>query len=223
MNVFITKIKEFLIEKIVVFATIREIRQINRWRKNSYILPAPNPVKIQTLLRHFHGDTVVETGTFTGQTTQVLGKYFKKVITIEAHEKLFRSAEKKFSKATNIQTIFGRSQDIFPQILPTLTGEINFYLDGHNSGQGTFEDEIDTPLIPELNNIRDNFYNFDCVTICIDDVRLFPPDEASGSKYPTLNYLCHFASTNRCEWIIENDIFIIKSQKEKVTEEIIFD
>ena len=62
-------------------------------------VPAPRYVKEQILIRHGIREGIwLETGTYFGQTTKILSKFSKKVITIEADKKLFENARLYFRK-----------------------------------------------------------------------------------------------------------------------------
>ena len=62
---------------------------------------------------------------------------------------------------------------------------INFFLDGHNSGLGTYKGERISPIEIELRNIESFISKLNITCICIDDWRLFG-NESSGevADYP---------------------------------------
>src|SRR5258708_6575376 len=83
--------------------------------------------KQKVLLRNGLRDAAwIETGTYLGDTTSVLSKVAKIVYSIEPEPTLFSKAEQRFSNARNVKIIKGLSEDVFPDLLPALTGNICF-------------------------------------------------------------------------------------------------
>ena len=115
----------------------------------------------------------VETGTYTGNTTEFLAQFSPFVISIEPGLELFENASKKLANYDNILLIKGESEDVFPELLPTLTGDFNFWLDGHYSSGITFLGKHETPITFELDEIAKNIKNFNRIAIFVDDVRSF--------------------------------------------------
>ena len=91
-----------------------------------------------------------------------------------------------------------------------LSGNLNFWLDGHYSGGITYMGKKNCPVEDELNAIEINLVNFNQITILIDDVRCFLPQNTRYPDYPSINYLIDWARRLNMSWRIENDIFIIK-------------
>lgn len=132
-------------------------------------------------------DTFIETGTYTGNTSKNMSKYFKKVYTIEASKKMYDVAQSNLKNFENVELIFGKSQEVIEQLFPK-ENNILFWLDAHWSGGDTYGEEDECPLIAELRSIfklSDN-KNF-CVLI--DDARLFtspPPKPHSYKRWPSI-------------------------------------
>ncbi len=181
------------------------------WAKRMFDAPSPDSVKRTVILRNgLRNSTWVETGTYRGDTTAELARIAKKVYTIEPQQQLFADAKVRFSQLGNVEALNGGSEDIFPTLLPTMEGDICFWLDGHYSGEGTFKGPNDTPIHFELRSIEENLYHFDSVRVLIDDIRLFNGKIHAYGDYPTLDYLVDWSRKNRLEWHIEHDIFIAK-------------
>lgn len=185
-----------------------------QWIKRGYESPSPLRIKHATLLRiGSKNATWVETGTFLGETTELLAKESKLVFTIEPEPNLFEKAKLRFIGQPHIQVIHGLSENIFPTLLPTLRGNINFWLDGHYSGGITHQGPTDCPVREELSSIEKNLSLYDKVTVLIDDVRCFNPSIPEYADYPDINFLVDWARKNDLVWHIEHDIFIAKSKK----------
>jgi hypothetical protein len=64
----------------------------------------------------------------------------------------------------------GLSEEVLPFLLPTLSGDINFWLDGHFSGGITHKGPQDTPILDELVSISKYLRHFGTVCVMIDDI-----------------------------------------------------
>ena len=179
------------------------------WRKRQYAAPSPDHIKQKVLLRNGIPNAVwVETGTYLGETTQFLSAHSKRVYSIEPEPTLFRNAARRFEKTANVIILKGLSEEVFPQLMPTLSGEINFWLDGHYSSGVTHKGPDDTPINAELENIQKHIAHFSRLAVLIDDVHCF--NSAIHEGYPTLDSLVDWARRNGLAWHIEHDIFIAK-------------
>lgn len=208
----VSKSRRFLILFSQVFFYHARYWQIYKWDGNQFKMPAPHFIKQTVLLRSLiRNSTIIESGTHKGDTALLLTKISNRVITIEPDSNLFRLAEKRFSKMNTIRVIHGSSEQVFPELLPELHGNMSFWLDGHYSGIGTYKGITDSPIITELAEIKKNLKSYNKVCILIDDVRCFNPKIVEYVNYPELNYLVKWAMENNFNWYIEHDIFIAKN------------
>ena len=190
-------------------------RQLNHWRLRGFESPSPVFVKHACLLRNASpNETWVETGTYLGQTTEFLSDFANIVYSIEPEETLFEAARRKFERLGNVHIIKGLSEHILPDLLPDLSGSINFWLDGHFSSGVTFKGPQETPILDELSCIAQNIDRFGRLCIFIDDVRCFDPTVERYAAYPALNRIVGWAVENGFSWTIEHDIFIAKKMSE---------
>src|SRR6266571_2442864 len=167
--------------------------------------------KQKVLLRNGLPDaTWVESGTFMGDTTSVLSKVAKMVYSIEPEPILFSKAEQKFRNTSNVRIIKGLSEDVFPKLLPTISGNICFWLDGHYSAGITFKGPQDTPVIDELASIGENLTQKGKIVVMVDDMHCFDPRNPEFSAYPSADFLVDWARKHNFIWHIEHDIFIAK-------------
>jgi hypothetical protein len=180
--------------------------------KRGYASPSPLFIKQNCLLRNgLPNATWVETGTFLGQTTQLLAKHSMHVYSIEPESKLFARAHKLFSKHGNVEILNGTSEDVFPMLLPRIKGDVNFWLDGHYSAGITFKGPKDTPMLDELDSIGRNLDRFGKVCVLVDDIRCFNPRLPEYTTYPSLHMLVAWAAKHKLDWHIEHDIFIART------------
>jgi hypothetical protein len=182
-----------------------------RWILQGAPSPAPVRVKRKVLLRNASTEsTWIETGTYFGETASYLAKrnVAKNVISLEPSPELYRFAQNKWRKIHNLQILNESSESGFAKVIQGLSGNINFWLDGHNSGDITFLGEHISPIEYELGVIADNLKRLGSVTIFIDDIRLFNGKDG----YPKKEHLVEWALDRELQWRIEHDIFIITSQ-----------
>jgi hypothetical protein len=182
------------------------------WVYQDFNLPAPQRVKTRVLQRNaFIEGNWIETGTYLGDTTRFLAKTFPNLIvtSLEPDFTLFSFNKSRLSKFHNIKLVNSTSENSLSDLVSNETGTLNFWLDGHFSGDITFKGQIYSPILEELNIIERNISRLK-VCVFIDDIRDFTGDEQTG--YPSKNKLVDWANRNNCEWHIEMDIFIAKSR-----------
>ncbi|MCY3673356.1 MAG: hypothetical protein OXH65_05860 [Paracoccaceae bacterium] len=193
-----------------------ESNSFREWRKRDYLGYAPQQVKEKVLLKYGIPNGIwVETGTFMGVTTDFLAKRYPHVHSIEPSNYLFDKAVRRCD-GRNVTLYNGVSEIEMPNLLPSLNGSVNFWLDGHYSEGITFRGEKDCPIENELMAIKDNLAKFESVTVFIDDVRCFYPEEhAAYSDYPSVDYLVNWARKHNFVWRIVHDIFIIYNSQQQ--------
>lgn len=184
------------------------------WADRDFAAPSPTFVKQKILLRNGVRDaTWIETGTYMGDTTAVLSKVAKMVYSIEPEPTLFSKAEQKFKTTSNVKIINGLSENVFPKLLPTISGDICFWLDGHYSAGVTYKGPQDTPVLDELAFIGQNIKKINKIVVMVDDMRCFNPKNPEYSAYPPVDALVDWARELNLIWKIEHDIFIAKNFK----------
>jgi len=139
----------------------------------------------------------VETGTFRGETTRWAGTRFDEVITIEGSETLFRNAFADLASLPNVTCLCGDSREHLCDVVPSLSGEVLFWLDAHWCGSTTYGKQAECPLIAELEAI----YSGDLEPfVLIDDARFFvsiPPAPHDVSHWPDYLEISEFVR-QRC-------------------------
>lgn len=202
--------KDFF-RKSPLYRPISWVQQYQSWLARDFGPPSPHFIKQACLLRNgISRAPWVETGTYLGQTTELLAKDGSQVYSIEPEPILFSNAEKRFSSFTNVKILKGTSEEIFPTLLPTIKGNVNFWLDGHYSEGITFKGKKNTPLLDELHCISENLDHFNRVCVLIDDIRCCYAQSPDHSDYPSIDFLVDWARNNKLIWHIEHDIFIAK-------------
>lgn len=188
------------------------IREIRDWERRMFSAPSPSHIKRSTLRRNGNPFSIwVETGTFQGDTTQFLANTAQFVHSIEPEPTLFRRATERFKDIRNVHIHLGLSENVLPELLEQLTGDVNFWLDGHYSGGITHKGPIETPILHELDTIERHRERFSQLTVMIDDIRCFHPHIPEYSSYPDLGLIVDWAQRNKLKWHIEQDIFVSKT------------
>lgn len=136
--------------------------------------------------------TVIETGTYHGDTTEWLCKNFENVYTIEYDERYLNIAKEKLSHYSNVTIFKGRSQDILGDILEKNKHETNIiFLDAH---------WYENPVIKELDVIKESGTK---PIIAIHDFKVPNRPDLGYDIYPEQNIVYDW------EWISKKiiDIF----------------
>lgn len=177
------------------------------WILQGYQMPAPFHVKIKTLKRYSTPKSDwIETGTYLAETTLKLAQQniHNQIYTIEPAEEIYAFVNSKYSKIPNLNFLHGTSEELFEGAMLKCGTEINFWLDGHYSGDITFKGAIDSPISHELSCIAQYASKFKSIRVFIDDFRLF----GNATGYPSKEFLADWAESNNFTWTVENDIFI---------------
>lgn len=99
------------------------VRDCLKWPKRSYTSPSQHFIKRECLIRNgWPAATWVESGTFLGQTTQLLAKYGAQFFSVKPEPTLFVRAFKLFSNHANIEPSTILHQLDFEPIAMGLTG-----------------------------------------------------------------------------------------------------
>jgi hypothetical protein len=144
-------------------------------------------MRIKKIGKEYNCDTLIETGTFYGQTVKFASRYFKRVISIEIFKPLYDYNVEAFKGESNIFLFNGDSSDKMKEMMSKAEGRIIFWLDGHYSGDGTGKGEKVCPVFEELYKIGSDSRRDHC--ILIDDYRLFGTDPGYPSFEETKEHL----------------------------------
>jgi hypothetical protein len=181
-----------------------------KWRTLNYAPPSPQHVKIRILRDNsLKNATWVETGTYLGDTTSNLSKIARKVISIEPQTELAAFASTRLKRYKNVEIVNATSESCITKVLDGISGPTCFWLDGHYSGDVTYQGAEISPILVELSAISNYLRSHEAV-VFIDDFRLFVNSTNTG--YPPHWNLVNWAVENNLNWTVEQDIFIAKSK-----------
>ncbi len=180
-----------------------------KWLAGSLKGPVPQFIKQKILLKHSLKSALwVETGTYMGTTTRFLSQIGRKVITLEPSRFYFSKAQKDLQDLMNITFIFGNSEEHFYDVVKNIDEPVNFWLDGHYSGEETYKGALECPIATELESIRILINKKIKLVVFIDDFSCFKDSSKDQGDYPLKSFLVKWSEDNALKWSIECDIFI---------------
>jgi hypothetical protein len=116
--------------------------------------------------------TVLESGTFMGDTVEYFMAHAARIISVEVEPKLFADAQRKFEGVANVELVLGDALHVIPEIVAQLDDPPLIWLDGHFSeGVTGSGDEIEpaASILARLGAVGAPAGT----TIVVDDLRLF--------------------------------------------------
>ena len=195
------------------------IAQTSSYFKRGLVGPAPDFFKRRYLTRNKNlGNAAwIETGTFTGKTTEYLLKHCDYVVTIEPSVYLYKKVHSRL-KSSKVLILNGTSEDKLQEAIDNIASKhydsINFWLDGHFSSGVTFKGKQVCPLLSELTMIEKNIQSKKIIdteiNIYIDDLRLIcgatHKYKRESEGYPDLSEVLHHPLVARSRLAINIDI-----------------
>lgn len=131
----------------------------------------------------------IETGTYLGNGIKRVLDEYNKIYSIELSQKWYDYNVEQFKTNENVKMFFGDSKKVLPQLLNDIKEPVTIYLDAHYSGSFTEFGEEETPLLKELEFLKNREYDD---IIIIDDCRLLGKSGTAGTDghhiYPTMEY-----------------------------------
>jgi|WetSurSiteA1Bulk_404760.scaffolds.fasta_scaffold01521_2 hypothetical protein len=178
------------------------------WVANGCPVPPPHSAKqkvIEKYAKQYSCSTLVETGTYLGDTIYSQKDNFTQIISVELSHRFYKAASRRFKNYPHIRVFFGNSGELLPEIIPEIKNRSLLWLDGHYSGGLTARGETESPVFKELDAI---FNNNDALhVILIDDARLF----IGKRDYPTMDELEAYVKAKNRNYKIstESDIIVL--------------
>lgn len=143
------------------------MESITQEKNGSFNCDREEEKSVKSLIKKFNIQCCIETGTYTGCTTEWFSKLVEQVYTVEIDEKLYNNALQKFKNINNIKITKANSKNWLKTLLPTIKDKykyVLFYLDAHW--------EKYWPLIDELKIISEHYNNDNGFIIVIDDFKV---------------------------------------------------
>lgn len=144
---------------------------------------------IEALKGHLPFDVFVETGTFQGNTIEIVKPYFNTIYSVELSDHYYEKAVEKFGDDPSLTLIHDDAARALKMIVPTLNPRpVIFWLDAHWCVANATAGELSQcPLLEELHAIEQLNHQS---MIIIDDARLFlatPQAPHEVSNWPTFH------------------------------------
>ena len=163
----------------------------------SYFYDTTNNIKT----KHY-----IETGAYLGHGILSVLNTYDNIHSIELADKWYHYNIEQFKNNINVHMYLGDSKKILPELLNNINEPITIYLDAHYSGGTTAFGDEETPLLLELEILKNRKYND---IIIIDDCRLLGKTGICGCEedhpiYPKMIY----------DWSNITEINIINLMKE---------
>lgn len=176
-------------------------------------MPPPNGYKRQVIreyARRYSLNTMIETGTLTGEMGFAMKGLFARFVTIELSPELHAAAARRLAPFKNVQCLRGDSSVVLPSLLKQIQEPCLFWLDAHYSGSVTAKGDIETPVSVELEAALNHPTHGHVVLI--DDARCFD----GTHDYPRIADLQESVLALRpdLEFTVENDIIRITPKVE---------
>lgn len=169
-----------------VLRPFTESRVYGRWHRAGRPIPAPPIVKQRILkdaLREHGLQTMIETGTFTGETVAAVAPLVRRVVSIELDDRMYQAARRRFAGQPHVELLHGDSGRLLPEVLASIREPALFWLDGHYTGGESARTGVDSPIVAEVTAILKHSVRGHVVLI--DDAREF----TGRDGYPTLEAL----------------------------------
>lgn len=174
-------------------------------------MPASS-IHCKELFQKYMNPVFIETGTYHGDgVQQALDAGFNKVYSIELSRDLHSYCKVRFNHYDNVYLLYGDSGGVLVELLKTIKEQTTFWLDGHYSGEDTAIGSQNTPLLRELEAIRE--HSIKTHTILIDDLRGWYKDTHG---FDTLDLMKKILTINPDykftleDGFISNDILVAK-------------
>ena len=123
----------------------------------------------------------------------------------------------KFQKNKNVKFYLGDSKKVLPILLETIQEPCTIFLDAHYSGKYTVCGEDETPLLYELEILKNRPYDD---IIIIDDCRLLGKAGICGASanhpiYPTMNFDWKDVTEEKIFSLMKPNYVLLKNNKKK--------
>jgi hypothetical protein len=131
---------------------------------------------VEFLRDRFDIRTLIETGTYEGESTLWAAERFARVVTIDIRAELQNEARARCLDHSNVEFLTGDTRDMLPGVVASLDHPALFWLDAH-AAPGMFGDRDDWPVLEELEVINGSPERH---LVLIDDAHCF----LAGSPFP---------------------------------------
>lgn len=139
---------------------------------------------------HSKTNQYIETGCYKGDGIKEVLNHYNTIHSVELAETWYHYNVEQFKQYSHVFLHLGDSKKLLPKLLSSIKEPITIHLDAHYSGGTTAFGEEETPLLFELELLKNRPYDD---IIIIDDCRLLGTSGVCGCGpedpvYPTINF-----------------------------------
>ena len=162
----------------------------------------------------------IETGAYFGHGIKSVLNNYEKIHSIELSEKWYYFNVEQFLYNKNVKMYLGDSKKVLPLLLETIHEPVTIYLDAHYSGTPTAFGDEETPLLFELEILKNRKYDD---IIIVDDCRLLGKSGECGCgpddpTYPTMNYDWSEITENKIISLMKEGYILLKNDNNEYTD-----
>ena len=171
------------------------------------------------IIKNTQTNHYIETGAYLGNGIRCVLNNYKNVHSIELSEKWYNHNVEQFKNNNNVKMYLGDSKKILPELLKTINEPVTIYLDAHYSGGSTALGDEETPLLFELEILKNRTYDD---IIIIDDCRMIGKKGICGihpthEVYPSMNYDWTDVTEDKIKKLLKEDYVLLKNDNQKYT------
>ena len=162
----------------------------------------------------------IETGAYFGHGIKSVLNNYEKIHSIELSDKWYYYNVEQFLYNKNVKMYLGDSKKVLPLLLETIHEPVTIYLDAHYSGTPTAFGDEETPLLFELEILKNRKYDD---IIIVDDCRLLGKSGECGCGqddpiYPTMNYDWSEITENKIITLMKEGYILLKNDNNEYTD-----
>jgi len=141
------------------------------------------------IFKKYMNNWFVESGSHVGEGIQnAIVAGFKNIISVEISELYFKYCVGRFNgNKDKVHLYWGDTEDLLEGLISPINEPITFWLDGHNSGGNTGCGKHESPLMQELEIIKN--HPIKNHTIIIDDMRCWEKPHYDFDRDDIINFL----------------------------------
>ena len=170
------------------------------WKLRGQPTRSPHLLKQRTVKEYaarFEIKILVETGTYYGEMVDAIKRDFDRIYTVEMDPDLVAHARARFAAYPHIQVLQGKSEQVIPELLRSITAPSLFWLDaGYFGWAGHRMPDFENRLQSEVQAILDHPVTNH--VILIDDARTFSGQDG----VPSLEEFRKFVQRGRHGWAV---------------------
>jgi hypothetical protein len=162
----------------------------------------------------------IETGTYLGNGIRDVLNNYDNIHSIELSKKWYDYNIEQFKDNKNVKIHLGDSKKVLPELLDTIHEPITIFLDAHYSGATTEFGDEETPLLFELEILKNRKYDD---IIIIDDCRLLGKTGICGicpehPVYPIMTYNWLNITENKIIGLLKKKYILLKNNNHEFTD-----